>query len=224
MDLHLPYEVQQTADGTATLYVKNLDEHYHSVKGALAEAQHVYRDCAFMHHPPVSPVLRVLEFGFGTGLNACVTAMAADKSRCVHYFSLEKYPLDEAVLSDLHYEELLDRDLFSAIHQAPWNQDCMVSPYFTVRKIQADILTCLLPERVDVVYFDAFAPEKQPELWSRNVFERIFAVMNPDGILTTYCAKGEIRRMLASIGFVVERLAGPVGGKREILRAVKLAV
>lgn len=214
-------EVEITADGSATLYVKELDEHYHSVKGAIAESNHIYRDCAFKHRCDGKP-MRLLEVGFGTGLNAVVTAMAADELHPVHYISLEKYPITEALYRALDYGKLVDTQLLDAIYTAPWDVPTAITPYFTLEKRQADYLADPLPTGIDIVYFDAFAPEKQPEMWSDAAFRRLYASMNSDAVLTTYCAKGNIRRMFTEIGFAVERIAGPVGGKREILRATKV--
>lgn len=215
---HLTIEV--TDDGSATLFVPALDEHYHSVKGALTEAEHIYRDCAFLHRAQssVGERLCLLEVGFGTGLNACVTAMIADERHPVHYISLEKYPVDAATLAALRYDSLLDETLLRAIHEAPWDEPVAITPCFTLEKRQADYLSDPLPASVDVVYFDAFAPEKQPEMWTPDAFRRLVAVMNEGAVLTTYCAKGEVRRLLASLGLTMERIPGPIGGKREILR------
>lgn len=212
--------VELTDDGSATLFVEELDEHYHSVKGALTESNHIYRDCAFLHRSNGQP-LRLLEIGFGTGLNATVTAMVADSKHPVHYISLEKYPLNSGTLAQLHYDTLVDNSLLQLIHDAEWDKPTQITPYFTLEKRESDYLTDNLPQNIDVVYFDAFAPEKQPEMWSREAFLRLFNVMNTDAVMTTYCAKGEIRRMLTDIGFAVERIAGPAGGKREIIRATK---
>ena len=222
---HNHLEVQHTDDGSATLFVPELDEHYHSVKGAYTEALHIYRDCAYLHaadcltkreHP-----LRLLEIGFGTGLNASVTAMEATTERPVHYITLEKYPVEPEVVSQLGYDALVDPHLFAAIHAAPWEEPTDITPHFTLEKRCCDLLTTSLPQDIDIVYFDAFAPEKQPEMWSAEIFARIYQAMSQGGILTTYCAKGAIRRLLQAMGFTVERLTGPVGGKREILRATK---
>ncbi len=217
------FKVQYTEDGSATLFVPELDEHYHSVKGAHAESLHVYRDCAYLFaSESLEKVpLRLLEIGFGTGLNATVTAMAATAERPVHYISLEKYPVEQHLISELRYDAFVDASLFSAIHEAPWEHPTTIMPHFTLEKRCCDLLIAPLPENIDVVYFDAFAPEKQPEMWSAEIFARIFQAMRSGGVLTTYCAKGAVRRLLQSIGFTVERLAGPIGGKREILRAIK---
>ncbi len=217
-------EVEITADGSATIYVPHLDEHYHSVKGALTESLHIFRNCAFLYHSPSSQPLRVLEIGFGTGLNAVVTAMATTKDRKAHYISLELYPIKAQLIEKLNYGEMVDNDLLMDLHQAQWNTPQIITPTFTLEKLQCDFTQCSLPHDIDVVYFDAFAPEKQPEMWDESLFKRIYDAMSVGGILTTYCAKGEIRRRLQRVGFIVERLAGPPGGKREILRATKPSI
>lgn len=216
-------KIEVTADGSATILVADMDEHYHSVKGALTESNHIYRDSAFLYrsNQGAGSTVRLLEIGFGTGLNAAVTAMAANASNPVYYITMEKFPLDKAIVDNLNYGDMVDGKLYRAIHEAEWNKPIQITPYFTLEKICDDYLTTELPHDIDVVYFDAFAPEKQPEMWSLQAFERLVSVMNKDSVLTTYCAKGEIRRMFASLGLTVERLPGPVGGKREILRATK---
>ena len=216
-------EVQHTEDGSATLFVPELDEHYHSVKGAYTESLHIYRDCAYLYaaERTTNRPLRLLEIGFGTGLNAVVTAMAATDERPVQYITLEKYPVEPQLIYKLGYDNFVDASLFSAIHAATWEQPTAIKPCFTIEKRCCDLTGTALPENIDIVYFDAFAPEKQPEMWRSEIFTRIYHAMRPGGVLTTYCAKGAIRRLLQSIGFSVERLAGPIGGKREILRATK---
>lgn len=216
-------KIEVTDDGSSTLYVESLDEHYHSVKGALRESEHVYRDCAFKHRASGASgtTLRLLEVGFGTGLNAAITAVAAGAICGVHYFGLEKFPVDFSVVKELGYERIVDADVLRRIHEAEWNRAVEITPSFVLEKRECDFLVDELPRGIDVVYFDAFAPEKQPEMWTYDALRRVYDAMNLGGVLTTYCAKGEFRRMLQSIGFVVERIAGPRGGKREILRATK---
>lgn len=213
-------EIERTADGSSTLYIKELDEHYHSIKGAITESNHIYRDCAFMYRSDGSK-LRLLEVGFGTGLNATVTAMVAEATHPVHYITLEKYPVPLELLSSLDYTHIVDERLFNAIHAAPWNRATAITPYFTIEKRTCDYLAAPLPLHIDIVYFDAFAPEKQPEMWSQEAFDRLYNSLNKNAVLTTYCAKGSIRRLLSEIGFSVERIAGPANGKREIIRATK---
>lgn len=214
------FEVEETADGSATIFIPEMNEHYHSVKGALTESQHIYRDCAFLHRCDGGR-LRLLEVGFGTGLNATVTAMAAAVGRQVHYIGLEKYPVDSDLLARLDYGSIVDEKLFAAIHGAEWGEATVITPHFTLTKLQMDYTRDELPTEVDVVYFDAFAPEKQPDMWTEEAFRRLYDAMASGGVLTTYCAKGVVRRLLSAVGFEVYRIAGPVGGKREILRAIK---
>lgn len=213
--------VEITADGSATIYLPDLDEHYHSVKGALTESRHIYLDTGLRHKAGIDTQSRpfnVLEVGLGTGLNAAVTAMSGIP---VTYHAYELYPLSIGEVSSLNYPTVVDGALLERIHAAEWGRPTIISPTFTIEKVNADIASASLPGGIDVVYFDAFAPDKQPELWETGVLERIYDILNPGGVLTTYCAKGIIRRRLEAIGFTVERLPGPPGGKREILRGTK---
>ena len=235
--------IERTEDGSATLFVPELNEHYHSVKGARTESQHIFIDMGLKASAAIRP--RVLEIGFGTGLNALLTLeTAGQEKRAVHYTGIELSPLSWEEVDVLNYS---DHPLFMELHTAPWDTDVNITPYFTLHKIQGDVNKVISGERLgisdkspinhsslianplsltpnpyfDLVYFDAFAPEKQPEMWSEELFRNIYACMNANGILTTYCAKGVIRRLLQAVGFTVERLPGPPGGKREILRATK---
>ena len=215
--------IENTADGSPTLYREDIDEHYHSVKGALAESLHVYLEAGWRKAAETSRPVRVFEVGFGTGMNAAVTASAASESGIMtEYISVELYPLPEEttnlVAGTLEREY---RHAFERVNEAPWEELAMINQYFSLRKIAADMLTMELPSDLDAVYFDAFAPEKQPDMWDECIFRRLYTAMKPGGVLTTYCAKGIIRRMLQQIGFITERLPGPPGGKREILRATK---
>lgn len=235
--------IERTEDGSATLFVPELNEHYHSVKGARTESQHIFIDMGLKASAAIRP--RILEIGFGTGLNALLTLeTAGQEKRAVHYTGIELYPLSWEEVDVLNYS---NHPLFKELHTAPWDTDVNITPYFTLHKIQGDVNRVISGERLeisdkspinhsslianplsltpnpyfDLVYFDAFAPEKQPEMWSEELFRNIYACMNANGILTTYCAKGVIRRLLQAVGFTVERLPGPPGGKREILRATK---
>jgi tRNA U34 5-methylaminomethyl-2-thiouridine-forming methyltransferase MnmC len=208
--------IQSTADGSPTLFVPELDEHYHSINGAIQESRHVYVEAGFNQR--LLPVVSILELGFGTGLNVLLTAMEAEKKGItIHYTGLEKFPLSQEIITELHFSET-DDALFQAIHQAEWNIPVRVNAFFTLHKIQTDFADFDFSGFYDVVYYDAFAPDKQPEVWSQEIFDQLFAAMNLGGILTTYCAKGNIRRMMQQAGFTVERIPGPPG-KREMLRA-----
>lgn len=215
--------IEHTEDGSATLFVPELNEHYHSVKGARTESQHIFIDMGLKAANTIEP--HVFEIGFGTGLNALLTLQAAEKEkRRIHYTSVELYPLSWEEVDALKYS---DYPLFKTLHTAPWEEDVAITPYFTLRKVKTDITQWDLKSHnfhppFDVIYFDAFAPEKQPEMWNEKLFQNLYASMNTGGVLTTYCAKGVIRRSLQAVGFRVERLPGPPGGKREILRASKI--
>lgn len=211
--------IEHTEDGSATLFVPELNEHYHSVKGARTESQHIFIDMGLK--ASAAPQPHVLEIGFGTGLNALLTLEAAgQEKRPVHYTGIELYPLTWEEVNALGYS---DNPSFERLHTAPWEEDVEISPYFTLRKIKGDANTVINSSfSPSVVYFDAFAPEKQPEMWNEQLFRSLYVTMNTGGILTTYCAKGVIRRLLQAVGFRVERLPGPPGGKREILRATKV--
>ncbi len=209
--------IEQTADGSATLFVPELNEHYHSVKGARTESQHIFIDMGLSASEVTEP--HILEIGFGTGLNALLTLETAEATqRKVHYTGIELYPLSWKMIEPLGYS---DNPLFKTLHIIPWEEDAIITPYFTLRKVQADFTTFTTDCSFDIIYFDAFAPEKQPEMWSQELFDRLHVRLSEKGILTTYCAKGVVRRMLQTAGFTVERLPGPPGGKREILRARK---
>lgn len=233
--------IELTEDGSATLYVPQLNEHYHSVKGARTESRHIFIDMGLKASAALCP--HILEVGFGTGLNALLTLEEAErKKRPTHYTGIDLYPLTWEEVDILKYS---DSPLFKALHLAPWEVDVPITPYFTLRKVRKDLVNeelrmkneeyssaiisegySLFPAfhsslNPDIVYFDAFAPEKQPEMWSERIFRGLYEAMNTEGILTTYCAKGSIRRLLQAVGFTVERLPGPPGGKREILRATK---
>jgi tRNA U34 5-methylaminomethyl-2-thiouridine-forming methyltransferase MnmC len=213
--------IETTADGSPTLFVPELNEHYHSTNGAIQESRHVYIEAGFNHCPKQE--VHVLEFGFGTGLNAFLTALEAEKRQInVHYTSLEKFPLSPEITAKLNYLES-DKTLFRAIHQAEWEIPAQINPFFELRKIQTDFRDFTFPEVYDVVYYDAFAPDKQPEVWSQELFDKVFSSMKSGGILTTYCAKGSVRRMLQQAGFTVERIPGPPG-KREMLRAYSIVM
>ncbi|WP_276498636.1 tRNA (5-methylaminomethyl-2-thiouridine)(34)-methyltransferase MnmD [Pontibacter litorisediminis] len=222
--MHL--EIRQTKDGSNTLYVPELNEHYHSVHGALQESQHVFIKYGLEHALEQKKDLKVLEVGFGTGLNAILTfPYALAKKAFIQYDTLEKYPLSEEVVQQLHYENIILNpelyEYFLKLHKAPWNEPAEVIPYFTLQKMHESLEEFVAPSSYyDVVYFDAFAPEKQPELWSDAMFEKLYKAVRPGGILVTYCAKGSFKRSLKAAGFTVEALPGPPG-KREMTRGLK---
>ncbi|MDD2799420.1 MAG: tRNA (5-methylaminomethyl-2-thiouridine)(34)-methyltransferase MnmD [Bacteroidales bacterium] len=214
--------LESTADGSHTLFVPELNEHYHSVNGAWQESLHVFIEAGLKSCEKNE--LSVFEVGFGTGLNAFLTLIEAEKSgKVIRYTSLELYPLSVELSQSLNYADLIaphKKQLFDALHKAEWGAEVQITPHFFLRKINADLCEYNFTSKYDVVYFDAFAPEKQPEMWDSELFVKLFDHTNLNGILTTYCAKGVVRRSLQAAGFMVERLQGPPG-KREMLRGIK---
>jgi tRNA U34 5-methylaminomethyl-2-thiouridine-forming methyltransferase MnmC len=211
-----------TGDGSHTIYVPGMNEHYHSRFGALTESRHIFINAGLATLQ--SPEAKVLEVGFGTGLNALLTAQFAAESRIkVTYTTLEKEPLDPVTVEKLNYGTLTGGEgeqLFTAIHNAPWNLPSVITGWFTIEKVKTDLTTDELKGVYDIVYFDAFGPDKQPEMWSETVLGKIAAVTRPGSVFVTYSAKGTLKRMLRSIGYEVSLLPGPPG-KRVITRAVR---
>jgi tRNA U34 5-methylaminomethyl-2-thiouridine-forming methyltransferase MnmC len=213
-----------TEDGSQTVYLPEMDEHYHSVHGAISESLHVYIEQGLLFSG--RKTLSILEIGFGTGLNAYLTYCFAQKENFdIDYFSLEKYPLTEKEYGLLNYPKIIFPEhalTFNQLHDAEWNKTIQISNNFRVNKIQADLTTYQFDniQPFDLVFFDAFAPGKQPEMWTEEVLHKVAASVKKEGILVTYCAKGSVRRTLSDAGFVMERIPGPKG-KKEILRGKK---
>jgi tRNA U34 5-methylaminomethyl-2-thiouridine-forming methyltransferase MnmC len=211
-----------TSDGSHTLYVPGMDEHYHSRFGALTESQHIFINAglASLTTGPVS----ILEVGFGTGLNALLSVIYAETNKIkVSYTSLEKYPLNPSLVSQLNYGSLAGeggQHLFNTIHEAPWNLPSRINDWFTLEKRESDLTTDQITGSYDMIFFDAFGPDKQPGMWTEEVLRKITEVTHPGSVFVTYSAKGTLKRMLRSLGFEVALLPGPPG-KRVITRAVK---
>ncbi len=216
-------EIELTRDGSATLYTARFDQHYHSIHGAIQESRHVFIEAGLnsMNRPVEG--LRILEMGLGTGLNVLLTSLM-DTAHPIEYHALEAYPLTEGQWSSLNYHDQLDQVeaafQLQAIHQGPWERVYEIRPGFSLCKFAQRLEDFVPKARYHLVYWDAFAPEAQPELWTEAVWERVFSWMEPGGVWVSYCAKGVVRRGLQSAGFMVERLPGPPG-KREMLRARK---
>lgn len=198
-----------------------MDEPYHSVHGAVQESQHVFIKAGFSRIE--KPIVNILEMGFGTGLNALLTLNAAISSgKRVHYHSVEKYPLEEDEFSLLNFEKEIhgcpekSLDMF---HRAAWGEPGEPIPGFILFKEKSDFREFTPRGTYDLVYYDAFAPKKQPHLWTGDIFRRVAGALRPGAVLVTYTAMGSVRRTLKSCGFEVEKIPGPPG-KREMIRAV----
>lgn len=214
--------VIDTGDGSNSLLHTTLQETYHSVHGAVRESTHVFIDHGLRVAEARQPgrTIAVLEIGFGTGLNALLTLEEARRSRlAITYESWETYPLPESIWSQLNYGTIVgDTPAFQSIHAAAWDVRVLVDPAMELYKRNRD-LTLHDPEGAfDLVYYDAFAPSRQPEMWTPAILSKVTRVLKPGGIWVTYCAKGQVKRDLAALGLTVETLPG-APGKKEMTRA-----
>lgn len=215
-----------TEDGSSSIFILELDEHYHSVHGALQESRHVFIDAGLEYKIKEADKIDILEIGFGTGLNALLSCIEAEKNKKkINYTAIEKYPLRESVISQLNYCTLIEvkdcTQLFNSIHLCDWQSEHNISNYFKLRKCKMNIEDVSFQQQFDLIYFDAFAPSAQPELWTDAIFLSMFNALKNNGILVTYCAKGIVKRIMKNAGFIIETLPGPKG-KREMTRALKL--
>ncbi len=247
----------ETADGSHSLYVNELDEHYHSIHGAIAEAIHVFIKAGVQHlYEKGMREVNILEIGFGTGLNTLLTLLEAERLNMkINYTSLEAFPLDMELLNQLNYVEMIAtakddlpnqvrddnnynghadlvsasvknklqnkiEDDFQKIHSAKWEQEISLSDNFTLHKIKNTLQNITFKKQFDLIYFDAFGPRVQPEMWTEELFMKIWNATSLAGCLVTYCAKGEVKRTLKKVGYVVETLPGPPR-KREMVRGNK---
>jgi tRNA U34 5-methylaminomethyl-2-thiouridine-forming methyltransferase MnmC len=221
-------EIIITGDGSPTLFVPELDEHYHSIHGAYNESMHVFIQAGLEHQLKTFPELKILEIGLGTASNLLLTIqyLSAHKNKVI-YDAIEPFPLDAAVIEQLssHYTNLYQSSasLFEQIHTAVANTPVLLNTQFQFTRLENTLEQITFSATYNLIYFDAFGPRAQPEIWSLANFEKLYQVMDNNGVLVTYCAKGEVRRTMQAAGFSVEKLPGPPG-KREMLRATKNAV
>lgn len=212
-----------TSDGSHTIYVEELDETYHSSHGAIQEAKHVFLENGLKLFQNQS--VRIFEMGFGTGLNAFLTwQIAEDWNIKVEYLGIEAFPVERSLVESLNYVDTFDevaKKKFEQIHFVEWNKMVDLSPNFSLHKIHQKIEDFqVIPDSIDLIYFDAFGPRAQSDMWDVSVLRKMLQILKPNGYLVTYCAKGQVKRDLKSLGFNVESLPGPPG-KREMTRARK---
>jgi tRNA U34 5-methylaminomethyl-2-thiouridine-forming methyltransferase MnmC len=221
-----------TSDGSHTLFDEVLNETYHSKNGALQESLHVFIQNGleiFLNENKINSV-SIFEVGFGTGLNAILTLKEAIKKNIkINYTCIEAFPLSIDIINQLNYLNEENDDLkllFSKIHECNWNEWIDINEHFSIYKMENKLEQITTNELLqisnpfNIIYFDAFAPDKQPELWTTDIFKTIFDTMNIGSILVTYSAKGDIKRALREVGFIVKRLTGPIG-KRHMTYAEK---
>jgi len=211
-----------TEDGSHTMFMNGMDESYHSTHGALQESIHIFIKEGLQRSELTR--LRILEVGFGTGLNALLTLKESiSKNLNIYYHAVEKYPLTVSEYALLNYEEVIDScptGVLLQMHDSPWGESVNITDHFSLYKENSDFRSMKLPSHFNLIYFDAFSPKKQPELWVNDIFDTIQKVSDPGAILVTYSSKGAVRRTLTACGFEVNKVAGPPG-KREMIRAVK---
>jgi len=220
----LKREIIKTSDGSTTIHIPEWNEQYHSIHGAIQEANHVYINNGLKYKS--SNQIAVLEIGFGTGLNSFMTFLAAqNKELLIEYVGVEAYPILEEELLKLNYVAELGATqfakIFESFHSCSWEEKHQITSHFTLLKRKQFFHEIEDENKFDVIYFDAFGARVQPELWTEEIVLKMFLALKSEGVLVTYAAKGSVRRAMQSVGFNVERLPGPPG-KREMLRAVKL--
>ncbi len=218
-------EIIQTSDGSSTIHIPEWNESYHSKHGAIQEAKHVFIKNGFDLFP--QETINILEIGFGTGLNTFITLLEAEKrNKKIDYHGVEAYPVSSTEIACLNYVTELDaeekKSIFTFIHDCEWNKTQAITPYFSLTKRKHFFNEINDHEKFDLIYFDAFGYRVQPELWSEEIFKKMFTALKPNGILVTYAARGIIKKNMKQVGFIVEKLEGPPG-KREMFRAIKKA-
>ena len=216
-------ELILTEDGSSSDYIPEMDETYHSRHGAIQEARHVFIEQGLRRLD--QPYVKIFEMGFGTGLNALLSVIEAEKlTMNIDYVGIEAFPVEKKIYNALNYTSLIDGEcdaMFATIHNVDWEFPAKINEYFTLTKHAVKVEDYVFEkESFDVVYYDAFGPRVQSELWSVDVLNKMYEALKQGGFLVTYCAQGQFKRNLKAVGFEVQRLPGPPG-KREMTLAVK---
>ncbi len=218
-------EIQVTADGSHTIAIPEMKVTYHSHHGAIEESMHIYIKAGLhtlLSNPQHITPLSILEIGFGTGLNALLSLREANAlQQHIQYTAIEPFPLSSTEIAQINHGNLLSlQEDFLHIHQANWEQDIIINKYFSLKKMNRSLSQPLNISAVNCIYFDAFSPTVQPELWTKAVFEEMYQLLVTGGILVTYCSKTVVRKAMEAAGFTVTKITGPYG-KRDIVRAEK---
>lgn len=231
-------EIIISADGSSTLKLKEFNECFHSINGALTESLHIFISSGLEFYVGLRDEISVFEMGFGTGLNAYLTLLYAKLHPLlkINYVTVEKFPLKEFEYKKLNYPDMVASipgysssaknateefvKLFNNLHELPWGSGQNLLPNFSFTKFQTDLLDLeMSSESIDIIYYDAFSQNTQPELWSTDIFKKLFGWLVPAGVLVTYSSKGIVKQALRDSGFLVKRLPGPAG-KKHIVRAI----
>jgi len=217
--------IQITEDGSHTIHVPEIGVTYHSFHGAIAESMHVYIEAGlnYLLETQKRSTLNILEMGFGTGLNALLSLQCAIKnSISIKYTAIDSDPLNPSEYNVLNYGNLLQMSHeLLALHDAEWNLSVRIHELFSLEKQKIDLRNFESSQQFQCVFFDAFSPVEQPELWTTEIFQKLFALLEPGGILVTYCSKSAVRKAMQEAGFQVTKIPGP-RGKREMVRAIRL--
>ena len=217
-------QIQITADGSHTIVVPDMQIAYHSKHGAIQESTHIFIEAGLKYCADLQPgkPLQLFEMGLGTGLNALLTAIYAKEHQTnIQYHTIEPFPLLANEISTLNHGHLLANDkLFQQIHQSDWNVTTTIHSFFHLHKYRSTLQHFSGSELFDCIFYDAFAPSVQPELWTAETFLHLFSMLSPGGLLVTYCSKSVVRRAMEAAGFRVTKIQGPFG-KREMVRAFK---
>ena len=215
-------EIFETQDGSHSILSKQYGVSYHSKYGAIQESRHVFLQAGLHYKALQQKDLAILEIGFGTGLNALLTFEEAERHQWnIHYETVEAFPIELPQALQLNYPARLNTEklsgIFIALHSCSWEEIHRLSPFFTFRKVCQSFQEIQYERQFDLIYFDAFAPDAQPELWEPPLLSLLYKALRPGGMLVTYCAKGSVKRAFKAVGFQVEALPGPPG-KREMTR------
>lgn len=218
-------KIIETQDGSHSIFSETFGVNYHSKYGAIQETQHVFINSALRLKAILQAEINILDIGFGTGLNGYMTLLEATKRNLkIQYTAIEAYPISNKQASILNYSTLLNteeyQNLFLEMHADKWGEELIINDSFNFIKHQIKFENIDFLNQFDIIYFDAFAPNAQPELWERDVLGKMYDALKKEGVLVTYCAKGVVKRTLKAVGFEVEALKGPPG-KREMTRAIK---
>lgn len=211
-------QVIQTGDGSNSIFIPEMNVAYHSIHGAVQESNHVFIEAGLKPLLHQQQTIKIFEMGFGTGLNALLSLQTAVlHQQKINYTTVELFPLTPEEVVELNYAD----ENFVQLHRCDWEKDMVLNDRFTIHKTNQSLINYSTDKKFNLVYFDAFDPNTQPELWTKEIFEKLFLMMEPNGILVTYSSKGIVRRAMLESGFSVEKIPGPPH-KREMIRAKKM--